>query len=111
MNILAIEKELPARLPPSAREALREETAGLWDLHKRGLIRQLWSAGDGRAILLLEAANAADASRQLAALPMVQTGRVEFSVIELRPYAALERLFQGGTAPAPQAKPAEPPEY
>jgi muconolactone delta-isomerase len=111
MNILAIERELPARIPPGAAETLRAETAGLWDLHKRGLIRQLWSACDGRAILLLEAANAADARHQLATLPMVQTGRVEFSLIELRPYDALERLFEGGAAPGPWTKPAEPPEY
>jgi len=111
MHILAIERELAARLPPGAAETLRAEIAGLWDLHKRGLVRELWAASDGRAVLLLEAANAADATRQLATLPMVRTGRVEFTVLELRPYAALERLFEGGTAPTPLTKPAEPPEY
>jgi muconolactone delta-isomerase len=113
MRILAIEREIPLPVRPDFREILREEAAGVWELQKRGFIRDIWFTGTERhAVVMLECADIAEARQLLATLPLVRSGLIEFTLHELRSYDGFERLFASGTGAPPEApKPEEPPEY
>ncbi len=114
MQLLAIERELPAGIYARSETLLRAEAAAVWKLQQSGLVRQLWStAADRRTLLLFECSNAAEARRHLATLPMVEHGTVEFSVLELRNYDGFEHLFASDKSPAARIESAstEAPEY
>lgn len=111
MRILAIEHERNANALPVPAAVLRDEARTVWDLQKRGVIREVWfTASDRRAILLLECANAAEAHEVLCGMPLVRHAASEFTVLELRSYDGLERLFSAEEK-APRRAPAEPAEY
>ena len=111
MRILAIERERPTPAQANLHDLLRDEAAGIWDLHQRDIIRELWfTATDRHAILMLECANAGEARKHLATLPLVRTGLIDFTVHELRSYDGFERLFATGTEPLILKK-EEPAEY
>lgn len=110
MRILAIEKELNGPVRPDLHDILRAEAAGVWDLQKHGIIRDIWFTVPGRrAILMLECASPAAAREQLARLPLVSHGLCDFEVLELSSYDGYERLFGAALAPAHVVE--EPPEY
>ncbi len=112
MRILAIERELT---PPGAAipaDLLRREAKEVWALQKQGVIRDIWfTTQDRHAVVMLECPNAAEARQQLADLPLVQAGLIDFTVYELGAYDGYERLFSPGGPAAPAPKPEEPPEY
>lgn len=112
MRILAIERELPTPRRPDLPHLLHDEAARVWDLQKRGIIRNIWfTAADRLAVVMLECASAAEAREQLATLPLVQTGVIDFTLHELRSYDGFERLFAAGGAEPPVQVHEEPPEY
>jgi len=112
MRILAIERELT---PPGATipaDLYRKEAAEVWALQKQGVIRDIWfTIQDRHAVVMLECPNAAEARQQLAALPLVRAGLIDFTVHELATYDGYERLFSPGGPAGPVPKPEEPPEY
>ena len=110
MRILAIERERPTTPHANLSDLLRDEAAGLWDLTKRDIIRDLWFTTDRHAIIMLECASGTEARKFLAALPLVRTGLIDFTVHELHNYDGLERLFATGTEPV-VIKQEEPAEY
>ena len=111
MRILALEREIPTPALPALREILREEAAGVWDLQKRGIIRDIWfTVADRHAIVMLECAGVPEARQHLATLPLVRSGLIEFTLHELRSYDGYERLFATGVEP-PVHVHEEPPEY
>ncbi len=111
MRILAIERELPVPVYRNLRELPREEAAAVWDLQKRGFIREIWcSKADHRAVVMLECADVAEAREHLATLPFVRASLIDFTLLELCPYDGLESLFAGHRPPAAAAA-EEPPEY
>ncbi len=113
MRILAIERVIPLPARPDLREILREEAAEVWNLQKRGFIRDIWfTATDRHAIVMLECTGIDEARQLLATLPLVRSGLIEFILHELHSYDGFERLFATGTDPVPPApKTEEPPEY
>ena len=112
MRILAIERELPAPRRADLPHLLHDEAAGVWDLLKRGIIRNIWfTAADRLAIIMLECAGAAEAREHLSTLPLVQTGVIDFTLHELRSYDGFERLFAPAGAEPPVHLHEEPPEY
>ncbi len=110
MRILAIERELPTPVHSNLHDNLRAEAAGVWDLLKGGIIRDIWFTADRHAIVMLECLNAAEARQHLAGLPLVRTGLIEFTLHELHSYDGFERLFATGAEP-PVHVHQEPPEY
>jgi muconolactone delta-isomerase len=114
MRILAIERELPLPIHRNLHDLLREEAAIVWDLQKRGVIRDIWFAKtDRRAVIMLECDSREKAREHLATLPLVRAELIDFTLLELCTYDGLERLFastdtKSGTTPAPAE---EPPEY
>lgn len=112
MRILAIERELPLPMHRNLHDLLREEAAVVWDLQKRGVIRDIWfTKADRRAVIMLECTDAAEARTHLATLPLVQAELIDFALHELCTYDGLERLLATTAAPGHAAKPEEPPEY
>lgn len=110
MRILALEHDLINPTQPDLQGILRVEAAAVWDLQKRGIIRDIWFTANGRhAVILLECSGAAEATAHLAGLPLVRQGLSNFEVMELTAYDGYERLFGPGLAPAGHRE--EPPEY
>jgi len=111
MRILAIERELPIPAHANLDDLRREEAAAVWDLSKRGIVRDIWfSVADRRAVLMLECGSLAGAREHLGTLPLVRHQLIDFNLMELRNYDGFERLF-GSPKDAAPAKPVEPPEY
>ena len=110
MRILAIEHDLSLTIRPDLPDILRAEAAAVWDLQKRGVIRDIWfTTSRRRAVILLECSGALEARNHLADLPLARQGLSDFEVLELCTYDGYERLFGGGLVPAGKAE--EPPEY
>jgi len=110
MRILALERNLPARAHPNLPDLVRAEAACIWDLHRRGFIREAWSTVPGqRAILLLECTGAVEAKGHLDALPLVRLGLREFEMLELEAYDGFDLLLGVGQGAPSRAE--EPPEY
>ena len=66
---------------------LEPEAERVRELYAAGSFRQAYSRGDiPGAVLLLEAADAAEAERIMASLPFAQKGMSDVELIELRPY-------------------------
>ena len=95
MKILALEKEISGVAPATfTPELLKKEAARVWELQQSGLLREIYFRQDrSDAVLLLECADAAEAERTLATLPLVSAGLIAFEVIPLKPYPGLGRLF------------------
>jgi len=111
MRILAIEREPSILLHANLPDLLRAEAAGIWDLQKRGIARDIWFTTDRHVIVMLECLNAGEARQHLARLPLVRAGLIEFTLHELHSYDGFERLFGTGSAPAALSKCEEPAEY
>lgn len=111
MRILAVERELPRPMHRNLRDLLRAEAAAVWELQKRGVIRELWfTKADRRAIIMLECATLAEAKQHMAELPMVRAELIDFTLLELCCYDGIELLFAASPA-APSAPAEEPAEY
>ena len=111
MRILAIERELPMPAFQNLRDLLRDEAATLWNFQKRGLVREIWfTKPDHHAVILFECSGLVEARQQLSLLPLVRTGLIDFTLLELESYDGFERLFASDVEPVP-AHHDEPPEY
>lgn len=98
MKILALEKEVPGTTANAFTPHLRAEAARVWDLQQSGVLREIYFRQDRpEAVLMLECADAGEAQRVLAALPLVQAGLISFEVIPLKAYPGLARLFGDAT--------------
>jgi hypothetical protein len=69
------------------------ELRALWDLSRRGTVREMYSPGGPAAVLLLEASSAEDAWSSLSNLPLYAARIMDAELIELQPFAALQILF------------------
>ena len=95
MKILAIEKEIPGVTEEQFRPHLKKaEAARAWELYQAGVFRELYFRQDWPgAVLMLECADAEEASQVLNTLPLVKEGLIAFDVIPLIPYPGFSRLF------------------
>lgn len=95
MKILAIEIDVPDvdenRFTPGL---LCEEAARAWELHQRGVIRELYFRADrDMAVLVLECHSEDEARSMLATLPLVRERLIDFELIPLKAYPGFSRLF------------------
>ncbi|MBN1120309.1 MAG: superoxide dismutase [Anaerolineae bacterium] len=94
MKFLALEVEAPGLTAADFAPHSRDEAARVWELVKAGLIRETYfNPDDHTAVLILEAADRAEAQQALDSLPMVQAGLIRFDLVPLAPYTGFERLF------------------
>ncbi len=98
MKILALESELPGTPEEAFTPHLKAEAARVWELYRAGVVRELYFRQDWPgAVLILECADAEEASQVLDTLPLVQEGLIVFDVIPLIPYPGFSRLFDQGS--------------
>jgi hypothetical protein len=73
----------------------RAELRALWNLYREGLVREMYSPGGPGAVLVLEAGSITEAERALSELPLLAQRIMSLELIELRPFGAIEMLFDG----------------
>ena len=94
MKILAIENEIPGFSADDFQPHLHEEAQRIWQLHKGGVIREIYFRADRHeAVLILECRDELEAQAVIDTLPLVEAGLVTFELIPLVAYDGYERLF------------------
>ncbi len=95
MKILALEKEVAGVVKSQFKEEiLRAEAAKAWELYQAGVLREMYFTADtNEAVLVLECGGADEARSQLAGLPLVKAGLIDFRIMPLVPYPGFARLF------------------
>ena len=94
MKILALEKELPGSTASQFAELAEAEARQVWELIQEEIIREIYFQRDqDSAVIVLECDDLQQGQQILDTLPMVRAGLIEFSLIPLRPYPGLARLF------------------
>lgn len=73
----------------------RAELRALWNLYREGLVREMYSPGGPGAVLVLEAGSITEAERALSELLLLAQRIMSLELIELRPFGAIEMLFDG----------------
>ena len=95
MRVLALEREQPGATATDFAPLLEEEARALWALVQADIVREAYFRPDQHAaVLILECADAAEASTHLAQLPLVAAGLITFEVVPLAPYDGFARLFR-----------------
>jgi muconolactone delta-isomerase len=94
MKFLALERETPAAAAEKFLPLLKDEARRVWELQQSGALREIYFQAEGHtAVIMLECAHSEEARQQLASLPLVQAGLIDFDLIPLAPYDGLARLF------------------
>ncbi len=95
MQVLAFEIEGTDGSGEIEISLLKEEAKSVLFLYQENIIRNIWfQSGKPLAVLLLECKNLDEAKMNLAKLPLVQSGKIDFNYIPLVPYPGFGRLFQ-----------------
>ena len=94
MKVLAIEKEVPGVTDSDYKPWLEAEARKAWELHLKGLIRELYFTDDHCAVLVLEARDKAHAREIVDQLPLVQQKLIDFELLALTAYPGFARLFK-----------------
>jgi hypothetical protein len=95
MKIIAIGEDTPNVGPDDFAPHLDAEARRVWELQQEGVIREMYFRADRPdAVIVLECADLDAARAALDTLPLVREGLIAFSLIPLRPYPGLGRLFR-----------------
>lgn len=94
MQFLALSRRLPGVNAEQLAPLQQAEARAAWRLHSSGKLRSVHLCPDRPgAVLVLECDSLEDARRQLATLPMVARGLIDFDISRMVPYTAFEALF------------------
>jgi hypothetical protein len=93
MKFLAIEKELKLIDGNNKAIILAEEARAVFELYKRGIIREIYFNENNCAVIVLESDSIAHCKSILDKLPLVDEGYITFNIMELKPYTGLDRLM------------------
>jgi len=94
MKILVFEKEIRGTHPERFQPFLKSEAKCVWELQQKGIIREIYFRQDQTtAVLIMECESVEQAENELANLPLVKNGLIEFDIIVLKPYLGFSRLF------------------
>lgn len=94
MKILAIEKEVEGALWNDCDALLQQEAHHVFQLYLADCLREIYFTETNGAVLILECSDAEAANRLLAELPLVQSGKITFEVMQLKPYTGYKRIIQ-----------------
>lgn len=94
MKILAIEKESKGVDWNDLEDLLKAEAQHVLHLYLSDSLREIYFTENKNAVLVLEAANKHAANELLETLPLVKTGKIQFDIMELRPYTGYERIMK-----------------
>lgn len=75
------------------------EIQAVWDLYAQGICREVYARADqsGAVILMLESASVEAAAAAVATLPLARLQLLDFDLIPLAPFTALQSLFQAAS--------------
>ena len=105
MQFLALSRRLPGVTAERLAPLLQAEARAAWRLHASGVLRSVHLCPERPgSMLVLECADLEDARRQLATLPMVDQGLIDFDVSRMLPYTGYEALFEPMGAGVEQAR-------
>jgi hypothetical protein len=94
MKVLVILTLRPEAQLHTVRAELANELKGSWALYASGALREVYATEDPkRVVFVMEAHDAAEATRQLAPLPLVAAGMFTLECLELRPFVNWSMLF------------------
>ena len=95
MKILVLEIENNNINRDEFKKYGKEEAAKLWELYKKGVVRENYFSQDkNTAVLILETKDLEEAKAELSQLPFVKNKLITFEFIPLKPYSGMERLFK-----------------
>jgi hypothetical protein len=94
MKILAIENETEGVAWDKLADLLKDEARHVYDLYLSDSLREIYFTENKTAVLIMEAEDKQAAMKLLDTLPLVQTGKIKFEVMELRPYTGYERIMK-----------------
>ncbi|MGB7539452.1 MAG: hypothetical protein WBM17_13010 [Anaerolineales bacterium] len=92
MRILAFEIE--QRKDPIDSSLSKEEAKKVYELFKKGVIREIYfSKKDHAAVIYFEARNISEVRKMIKTFPLVKSKYIDFKLMELIPYSGFDRLF------------------
>jgi len=94
MKILAIEKEIGGVDWSNRDEILKQEALQVYELHKQGIIREIYFNQNHCAVIILECESTIVAVNILKGLPLVKNGLIDFEAMELTPYNGFDRIIK-----------------
>ena len=93
MKILALEKEIEGAEWNDTEDLLEWEARHVFQLYLSDSLREIYFTEDRTAVLILETKDKEAARKLLGALPLVKSGKIEFEIMELRPYTGYARII------------------
>ncbi|MBK6700798.1 MAG: superoxide dismutase [Saprospiraceae bacterium] len=94
MKILAIEKESKGVDWNDLEDLLKAEAQHVFHLYLSDSLREIYFTENKNAILILETTDKESALNLLETLPLVKSGKIQFDIMELRPYTGYERIIK-----------------
>ena len=94
MKILAIEKESKGVDWNDLEDLLKAEAQHVFHLYVSDSLREIYFTENKNAILILETTDKESALNLLETLPLVKSGKIQFDIMELRPYTGYERIIK-----------------
>lgn len=94
MKILAIEHEIEGADWDNAEELLKDEAKQVYHLYLSGSLREIYFTENNNAVLILEAEDKKAAIQLLDTLPLVQSRKIRFELLELQPYTGYTRIMR-----------------
>lgn len=94
MKILAIEKESKGGDWNDLEDLLKAEAQHVFHLYLSDSLREIYFTENKNAILILETSDKESALTLLETLPLVKSGKIQFDIMELRPYTGYERIIK-----------------
>ncbi|MBK8241976.1 MAG: superoxide dismutase [Saprospiraceae bacterium] len=94
MKILAIEKESKGVDWNDLDDLLKVEAQHIFQLYLSDSLREIYFTENKNAILILETSDKESALTLLETLPLVKSGKIQFDIMELRPYTGYERIIK-----------------
>ncbi len=89
MQFIAVTTRSPDFTPEQFAEHLPAESRRATELYAQGAFRQIYSRADGKgAVIVIEAADEAEAQKALDSLPLVERGMLTGQIYGLAPYRA-----------------------
>ena len=93
MKILAIEKEIEGVKWDNMDYILELDARHVFQLYLSDRLREIYFTENKNAVLILETKDKNSAKELLDALPLVKNKKINFEIMELRPYTGFERLL------------------
>ena len=75
--------------------ALKSEAQHVWNLYKRGVLKNIWFTEKKDAILIIEASTQDEAESVINDLPLVKSELLKYSINSLLPYTGYDRIMYG----------------